>query len=38
MPGVFLFRNNRILAAQPAHSAADLPDLEQLFAAGVVVE
>jgi hypothetical protein len=36
MPGVFLFRNNRIVAAQPAHSASDLPDLEQLFAGGVV--
>ncbi len=31
MPGAFLFRDNRIIAAQPAKSAADLPDLERLF-------
>ena len=33
MPGVFLFRGNRVLASQPAKSAADLPDLETLFSA-----
>lgn len=33
MPGAFLFRNGRIVSAQPAHSAADLPDLGQLFGA-----
>jgi hypothetical protein len=33
MPGAFLFRNGRIVSAQPAHSAADLPDLSQLFGA-----
>ncbi|OYV04715.1 MAG: hypothetical protein CFE26_15405 [Verrucomicrobiales bacterium VVV1] len=31
MPGAFLVRNGRIVAAQPAHSAADLPDIVQLF-------
>ncbi len=31
MPGVFLFRHGKIVAAQPAKSAADLPDLAQLF-------
>lgn len=31
MPGAFLFRNGRIVAEQPAHSAADLPDIGQLF-------
>jgi hypothetical protein len=31
MPGAFLFRDGRILAAQPARSASDLPDLPQLF-------
>jgi hypothetical protein len=31
MPGVFLFHQNSIIAAQPAQSAADLPDLERLF-------
>jgi hypothetical protein len=31
MPGAFLFRNGEILAAQPARSASDLPDLSQLF-------
>lgn len=31
MPGAFLVRNGRIVAAQPAHSAADLPDIGQLF-------
>lgn len=32
MPGVFLFKNGRVLASQPAKSAADLPDLQALFA------
>jgi hypothetical protein len=31
MPGAFLFRNGRVIAAQRAQSAADLPDLPQLF-------
>jgi hypothetical protein len=31
MPGAFLFRDGRVVAAQPAHSASDLPDLPQLF-------
>lgn len=31
MPGVFLFHRNQVVAAQPARSAADLPDLELLF-------
>ena len=31
MPGAFLVRNGRIVAAQPAHSAADLPDIGNLF-------
>lgn len=31
MPGVFLLHRNRVMAAQPAQSAADLPDLELLF-------
>jgi hypothetical protein len=31
MPGAFLFKNNQILAAQPAATAADLPDLPALF-------
>lgn len=31
MPGVFLLHEGKILARQPAHSAADLPDLEALF-------
>jgi len=33
MPGAFLFRDGRILSAQPAHSASDLPDLPGLFQA-----
>lgn len=32
MPGVFLLRGNRVIASQPAKSAADLPDLATLFA------
>jgi hypothetical protein len=32
MPGAFLFRDGKIVAAQPAHSASDLPDLPLLFA------
>lgn len=31
MPGAFLFRNSAILSAQPAQSAADLPDIPELF-------
>ncbi len=31
MPGAFLFRDGEIIASQPAHSIADLPDLEGLF-------
>ncbi len=31
MPGAFLFRDGRIISAQPAHSAADLPNLPGLF-------
>jgi hypothetical protein len=31
MPGAFLFRNGKIISAQPAHSASDLPDLPGLF-------
>jgi hypothetical protein len=33
MPGTFLFRDGEIIAAQRAHSAADLPDLPKLFEA-----
>lgn len=33
MPGVFLFHRGKVMASQPARSAADLPDLEVLFAA-----
>ena len=33
MPGAFLFHHGKILAAQPAQSASDLPDLPQLFKA-----
>ncbi len=32
MPGAFIFRDGRIVAAQRARSAADLPDLPALFA------
>jgi len=35
MPGTFLFRNGEIIAAQRAHSAADLPDLPRLFQTAV---
>ena len=31
MPGVFLLEDGRVIAAQPARSAADLPDLPALF-------
>lgn len=31
MPGVFVFRNGTIISAQPATTAADLPDLSALF-------
>jgi len=31
MPGAFVFHHGRIIASQPAHSAADLPDLASLF-------
>lgn len=33
MPGAFLFRDGQILSAQPARSAAYLPDVERLFEA-----
>lgn len=33
MPGAFLFRNGRILEAQKAASAADLPNVDKLFEA-----
>jgi hypothetical protein len=33
MPGAFLFRHGRIISSQPAHSAADLPNLPELFQA-----
>lgn len=31
MPGAFLVRHSTVIAAQPARSAADLPDLDRLF-------
>jgi len=31
MPGAFVFQNGKIISSQPAHSAADLPDLASLF-------
>ncbi|MBC7980354.1 MAG: hypothetical protein H7Y36_07300, partial [Armatimonadetes bacterium] len=31
MPGAFVFHNGRIISSQPAHSAADLPNLSALF-------
>lgn len=31
MPGAFLFRDGKIIAAKPAASAADLPDLQRLI-------
>jgi hypothetical protein len=31
MPGVFVFQNGKVTSSQPAHSAADLPDLASLF-------
>jgi hypothetical protein len=31
MPGAFVFSDGKIIAAQPAHTAADLPDLAALF-------
>lgn len=34
MPGAFLYRDGKIIAAQPAHSASDLPDLKGLFDRG----
>lgn len=33
MPGAFLFRDGKIISSQPARSAADLPDLSELFKA-----
>ena len=33
MPGAFLFRDGQIISSQPARSAADLPDLSELFKA-----
>jgi len=35
MPGAFVFHQGKIIASQPAHSAADLPNLEALFAGDV---
>jgi hypothetical protein len=32
MPGAFVFHQGKIIASQPAQSAADLPNLEALFA------
>ncbi len=34
MPGAFLYRAEKIVAAQPAKSASDLPDLPRLFSKG----
>ena len=31
MPGAFVFQDGKVTSAQPAHSAADLPDLASLF-------
>ena len=31
MPGAFVFQDGKITSSQPAHSAADLPDLASLF-------
>jgi hypothetical protein len=31
MPGAFVFQNGSIVSSQPAHTAADLPDLGALF-------
>lgn len=31
MPGAFLFRDGRVVAAQRAHNASELPDLPALF-------
>lgn len=31
MPGAFLFHDGKIISAQPAHTASDLPDLARLF-------
>ena len=31
MPGAFVFHDGKIISSQPAHSAADLPDLASLF-------
>jgi hypothetical protein len=35
MPGAFVLHQGKIIASQPAHSAADLPNLEALFAGDV---
>lgn len=32
MPGAFIFHHGKVIASQPAQSAADLPNLEALFA------
>ena len=32
MPGAFVFHHGKVIASQPAQSAADLPNLEALFA------
>ncbi|WP_411826844.1 AhpC/TSA family protein [Luteolibacter sp. AS25] len=31
MPGAFVFHKNTVIAAQPAHTVADIPDLHSLF-------
>jgi hypothetical protein len=31
MPGAFLYHQGKVIASQPAHTAADLPDLAALF-------
>ena len=31
MPGAFVFQDGKVISSQPAHSAADLPDLASLF-------
>jgi hypothetical protein len=33
MPGTFLFQNGRVISAQRAASASDMPDIPALFAA-----
>jgi hypothetical protein len=31
MPGAFVFQDGKVISSQPAHTAADLPDLKSLF-------